>query len=220
MADNLPVKSERREIVHQHREIARVNARPKKHLRHYDSGKVTIVNPEVQPKNRIIVLPRREVQAASSGFISRIQLPPRKNVEENVRTTSQTARAHFETIMADLFEFYTKMENANERQDDNAKLAAQNELNEYANNIGFVNGDNGTDFYEWDITGGGPSEQFRIYADGHVDFIYFNWGTSIKEGTISLNAEDANIVKSLVEFEAREEERKLHEELDEPRRRR
>ena len=86
---NLPVRSEKREIVSQHRERAVVNVRPRRHLRRYQSGQVVLINPEIVPKQ--IILPPKNIvtRPATSGFISRIQLPPRKKVEEKLKTVHQ-----------------------------------------------------------------------------------------------------------------------------------
>jgi len=141
MTDNLPVRSERRIIVPERREIARVNVKPRKHLRKYKSGKVAIVNPQIQPRHQVIILPRREVvPVASSGFVAKIQLPPRKQVLnsadalwERLRNDS-TLGPFIESINNNIAE--VKMEIFDEFKDNMKKgLSEEDAIEEFADDV-------------------------------------------------------------------------------------
>ena len=75
MSDNLPVRSERREVIPIHRELTPSGrVRPIKHVRKYKSGKRALVNPEIQPKYRIVNR-NTAVESKSSGLVPKVKLP-------------------------------------------------------------------------------------------------------------------------------------------------
>jgi len=72
-------------------------------------------------------------------------------------------------------------------------------LDEYGLSIDFVEAgtfkDQREDFYRYQLSWGGPSEEFRIYKNGDIEFWYLDWFDGAKT---DVKGEDANIIKEIV----------------------
>ena len=78
-------------------------------------------------------------------------------------------------------------------------------LNEYGLSIDLVEA--GTfegqreDYIRYQISWGGPSEEFRIYKNGDVEFWYLDW---FDGASIDVRGEDAETIKEIVQWIAEE----------------
>ena len=74
-------------------------------------------------------------------------------------------------------------------------------LNEYGLCIDFVEAgtfkDQREDFYRYQLSYGGPQEEFRIYKNGDVEFWFLDW---FDGAPIDVTGEDANIIKEIVSW--------------------
>ena len=73
-------------------------------------------------------------------------------------------------------------------------------LNDYGLSIDFVEPGTFTGqkrgYYRYQLSWGGPSDEFRIYNDDHVEFWYLDWfdGASVR-----VTGEDASIIRWIIE---------------------
>lgn len=74
-------------------------------------------------------------------------------------------------------------------------------LNEYGLSIDKVEAgtfkDQREDYIRYQLSWGGPSEEFRIYKNGDVEFWYLDWFDGAK---VDVNGEDADIIKDICSF--------------------
>ena len=73
-------------------------------------------------------------------------------------------------------------------------------LNEYGLSMDFVEAgtfkDQRAPYYRYQLSYGGPSEEFRIYLNGEVEFWYLDW---FDGACIEVNGEDADIIKDIID---------------------
>ena len=100
---------------------------------------------------------------------------------------------HFNNIMQDLKTLWNAKDN---------KTKALGNLNEYALCLDFVESGTFNDqkkaYIRYQISWGGPSEEFRIFEDGSVEFWFLDWFDGAKA---DLNSEDCDLIKQIVCFE-------------------
>jgi hypothetical protein len=74
-------------------------------------------------------------------------------------------------------------------------------LNDYGLSIDFVAAgtfkDQREPYYRYQLSWGGPSEEFRIYLDGSVEFWFLDW---FDGAPIDVTGEDAEIIKEIVSW--------------------
>ena len=74
-------------------------------------------------------------------------------------------------------------------------------LNDYGLCIDFVEAgtfqDQRSDFYRYQLSWGGPSEEFRIYKNGDVEFWFLDW---FDGAPFKVTGEDAQIIKEIVSW--------------------
>lgn len=72
-------------------------------------------------------------------------------------------------------------------------------LNEYGLSIDFVGAGTFTDqrapYYRYQLSWGGPSEEFRIFLNGDVEFWYLDW---FDGASVPVTGEDAETIKNIV----------------------
>ena len=72
-------------------------------------------------------------------------------------------------------------------------------LNEYGLCIDFVEAgtfkDQKSPYYRYQISYGGPSEEFRIYLNGQVEFWYLDW---FDGSSVEVIGENATIIKDII----------------------
>ena len=75
-------------------------------------------------------------------------------------------------------------------------------LDEYALSIDKV--DAGTfkgqreDYYRYQLSWGGPSEEFRLYKNGDIEFWYLDW---FDGACVGVDGEDADIIREIISME-------------------
>jgi len=74
-------------------------------------------------------------------------------------------------------------------------------LNNYALSVGWVKA--GTfegqraDYWQYQMSYGGPSDEFRIYKNGDVEYWFLDW---FDGASITLNSDDAEFIKEVTGF--------------------
>lgn len=56
------------------------------------------------------------------------------------------------------------------------------------------------DYIRYQLSWGGPSEEFRIYKNGDVEFWYLNWGDGACVDVVGSNADIIKEICSFIEF--------------------
>jgi len=87
-----------------------------------------------------------------------------------------------------------KLWNAEDNHDDEI-----GDLNEYGLSIAFIGAgtfkDQREPYYRYQLSWGGPSEEFRVYLNGDVEFWFLDWFDGAK---VDVPEEDAEIIKEII----------------------
>lgn len=75
------------------------------------------------------------------------------------------------------------------------------DLNEYGLSIDFVGAgtfkDQRAPYYRYQLSWGGPSEEFRIFLNGEVEFWFLDW---FDGAPVPVTGDDAEIIKEIVKM--------------------
>lgn len=121
---------------------------------------------------------------------------------ERNESCEKRVQESFDSRMSDLRRLW-QMDNGELSKDEEKKVKDEiGELNEYGLCLDFVEA--GTfknqreDYIRYQISYGGPSEEFRIFKNGEVEFWLLDW---FDGAPIELDTEDAQIIKYICSCE-------------------
>jgi len=116
------------------------------------------------------------------------------NGVRNMENCKEKVKESFERRMAairKLWKLYCENPDANDSDLGN--------LHEYGLGIDFVEAgtvkDQTEDYYRYQLSWGGPSEEFRLYKNGEVEFWYLDW---FDGACVEVIGEDAQIIKQII----------------------
>lgn len=73
-------------------------------------------------------------------------------------------------------------------------------LNEYGLSIDYVEAGTfegqRTPYYRYQLSWGGPSEEFRVYLNGEVEFWFLDWGDS---ASVDVTGDDRDIIHDIID---------------------
>jgi len=108
------------------------------------------------------------------------------------RSCKERVSSHFKSRMDDIRKLFNAEENY---------IEELGYLNEYGLCIDFVEAgtfkDQREDFYRYQLSWGGPSEEFRIYKNGDVEFWLLDW---FDGACVDVSGDDAYIIKEIVSW--------------------
>lgn len=114
----------------------------------------------------------------------------RDEMKNERKTAEQLVKSSFEGRMKDIKTLYKADEQHTEELGD---------LNDYGLSLDLVEAgtftDQREDYIRYQLSWGGPSEEFRIYKNGDVEFWYLDWGEGAKT---DVTGEDKDIITDIV----------------------
>ena len=112
-------------------------------------------------------------------------------MNRNDQTCKEQVQERFNSRIKDLKTLY---------EAEDQKTENLGSLNDYGLSLNIVEAgtfpDQREDYIRYQLSWGGPSDEFRIYKNGDIEYWFLDWNDS---ASIDVKNEDANIIKNIIE---------------------